>query len=436
MLPRLLFTGLLLCPVLASAQSLDSSAEQSSAGILRLDNVFLILCGALVMLMQAGFTLVEVGTVRAKNSLTVVMKNGACFCLSTLTFLALGFSLMFSETWRGLFGSDFLWLSSRDQSSEVWAFALFQTMIAAAAATIATMAMGERTRYRGYLVFTAVFSCLIYPLTGHWSWGSLAPSIQEGEGWLQARGFLDFAGAAVVHISAGAAALAGIIVVGPRSGRFSKRGTPLFIPPHNIPLAALGTFLLIFGWFGLTCGSLLEARFSIGRIGVNTIAAAAAGGFTGMIAFWWRDGRAEPMSLLHGIVGGLVAITAACPVVTPAFAVIIGIIAGLIATFGAELILRLKLDDVVNAVPIFLFNGLWGTIALSLFLQDGFTTQQFALQVAGAFFTAITSFFLSLGTFYVLSRTIGLRPGVEEEEDGLDFSEHASNAYPDFGGDS
>ena len=416
----------------ADAQVATALPESSREGVLRLDTVFLVLCGALVLFMQAGFAMLEVGSVRAKNSLNVLTKTGADFCLGTLCFLMIGFSVMFGATWNGLIGGDFLWLSARDQSSEVWAFVLFQTLIAGVATTIATLPMGERTRYRGYLAFTIVFACLIYPLVGHWSWGHLAPGISEGSGWLQARGFQDFAGACVVHVCGGAAALAGLIVVGPRKGRFSQRGTPLFIPPHNLPLSSLGTLVLIFGWFGLTCGSLLEAQFSIGRIGVNTLASASSAGFVAMMGYWSREGRAEPSTLFQGMLGGLVAISAAAPLVTPAQSIAIGAVAGLLVIIGANVLLRYKIDDVVNAVPVHLLNGLWGSLALALFGEGGFSVRGLSVQITGGFFTAVASFGLSIGAFYLIHRTIGLRVTEDEEEDGLDYTEHASNAYPDF----
>jgi len=417
------------------AHTLAQSGSEFSSPLKPVDSLFILFSAALVFFMQAGFTLVELGTVRAKNSLNVVMKNGANFSLAVLGFFFVGFAIMFGKSSGGIMGMEFSWLSDLPHNSSIWAFLLFQTAFATIATTICSGAMAERTRYRGYLLFTIFMSTLIYPILGHWSWGSLAPGVGDGKGWLEGRHFQDFAGSTVVHTVAGACALAGIIIVGPRKGRFSKKGIPLYIPPHNVPLTALGTFILMFGWFGFNCGSLFEASNSIGRIAVNTLVAGAAGSFSAVLGFWLRDGRAEPVSMLSGILGGLVAISASCNTVTPATAVLIGAIAGLIATFGAELLLQFGVDDVVNAIPVHLFNGIWGTIALALFNEEGFSTKSLITQTSGTLATAGAAFGLGYITFTIIQRTVGLRANKEDEEHGLDFSEHASNAYPEFNSD-
>lgn len=409
-------------------------AQPEASG--NIDTVFVIICAALVFFMQAGFALLELGCVRSKNCLNVVMKNAVDFCVACLCFLFIGFSLMFGKSLGGFVGGDVAWLSSFDGSSGIWTFWIFQAVFVATAATITSGAMAERTKFSGYIVYTIVISTVIYPVLGHWAWGSFAGGLEEGfggaPGWLEGKGFLDFAGSSVVHGIGGACALAGVIVVGPRKGRFTKDGTPLLIAGHNIPLVALGTLILTFGWFGFNCGSLLAADASMGRIAVNTMVAAASGGLFSMLAFWFRDGRSEPLSMLNGILGGLVAITACCSVVTPASAVAIGAIAGVIGTIGAEALLKLKIDDVVGAIPVHLFNGIWGTLAVAIFNEGGFSIQNLGTQALGAFSITISAFVLALLSFLAIKFTVGLRATEEEEDDGLDFSEHASNAYPDF----
>ncbi|MDA7887856.1 ammonium transporter [Akkermansiaceae bacterium] len=388
-----------------SVETPEAEASPDSEGLaVKIDTVFVIICAALVFFMQAGFALLELGCVRAKNCLNV--------------------------------GADVTWLSSFDGSSGIWTFWIFQAVFVATAATITSGAMAERIKFSGYILYTIVISAVIYPVLGHWAWGSFGGGLADGfggdPGWLEKMGFQDFAGSTVVHGLGGACALAGVLVVGPRKGRFSKDGTPLLISGHNIPLVALGTFILTFGWFGFNCGSMLSADASIGRIAVNTIVAGGAGGLFSMLAFWFRDGRSEPLSMLNGILGGLVAITACCNLVTPASAVAIGAIAGIIGTIGAEALLKLRIDDVVGAIPVHLFNGIWGTLAVAIFNEEGFSIKNLGVQAAGAFSITLMAFVLAFLAFHVIRLTVGLRASEQDEEDGLDFAEHASNAYPDF----
>lgn len=400
------------------------------------DGMFVLLCAALVFFMQAGFCLLELGYVRAKNCLNVVMKNVADFCVAMISFLLIGFSLMFGSTIGGWIGGDIAWLSGFGDESTIWTFWIFQAVFVATAATIASGALAERTKFVGYLSYSVMISALIYPILGHWAWGSFAGGLEEGfggdQGWLEAMGFVDFAGSSVVHGVGGACALAGIIILGPRKDRFNSDGTPRLIGGHNIPLVALGTLILTFGWFGFNCGSNLAVGASLGRIAVNTMIAASTGGLFAMLAFWFRDGRPNPTRMLNGILGGLVAVTACCHVVTPVAALILGAVAGIIASVGEDALIRLKLDDVVGAVPVHLFNGIWGTLCVAIFNQDGFEIGVLGVQALGAFSICGAAFGLSIVGFIIIRATVGLRATEEEEEDGLDFSEHASNAYPDF----
>ncbi len=401
-----------------------------------LNSSFLLFCAALVFLMQAGFCLLELGCVRAKNCLNVVMKNAVDFCIAILCFLFIGFGLMFGKSVGGWVGGDIQWLSNFQGGSDIWVFFIFQAVFVATAATIVSGAMAERTKFVGYVLYTILITAIIYPVLGHWAWGAGAGGLEENfggtEGWLESKLFTDFAGSTVVHGVGGACALAGVLVVGPRRGRFAKDGTPLLITGHNIPLVALGTFLLIFGWFGFNCGSNLVAGAEIGRIAVNTLVAAAAAGLTGMMAFWFRDGRPDPLSTLNGILGGLVSITACCHTVTPASAMMIGAVGGLVSTLGAEALLKFGIDDVVGAIPVHLFNGIWGTLCVAIFNENGFQVSNLGVQALGAFGMTGAAFAVAYGGFLLIHRTVGLRATEEEEEDGLDFSEHASNAYPDF----
>jgi len=294
--------------------------------------------------------------------------------------------------------------------------------------------MAERTKFVGYLAATAILSAVVYPVLGHWAWGSLGGAWGMGgsKGWLEALGFTDFAGSSVVHGVGGACALAGILVVGPRTGRFVSRGKPKFIPGHSLPFAALGAFLLFFGWFGFSAGSALSADVSIGRITVNTVLAASAAALAGMGSFWKLDTRPDVGTAINGMLGGLVAITACCHVVSPVSACIIGALAGCIATFGAVLLEKLHIDDVVGAVPVHLFNGIWGTLCVALFHEAGFSWDALGIQALGTFAICAVAFTAAWSIFKLFDLLFGMRASDEEQEMGLDFAEHSSTAYPYF----
>ena len=406
--------------------------EVEDAG--KADNAFILLCAALVFLMQAGFCLVEMGFSRAKNSINIVMKNMCDMAAGGIVFFLVGFGLMFGWSQGGFAAFGNLGFTSEFGANHpVWLFFLFQMMFAAAAATISSGAMAERTYFPGYLIYAVVGCGLIYPFLGHWVWGGVGADygFGGGDGWLAKLGFTDFAGSTVVHAVGGAFALAGIIVIGPRKGRFAEDGTPRIFAGHNLPLGALGMFLLFFGWFGFNCGSQLAAGGEIGRIGVNTVLASCGGLLSALSYHWITKGWAEPSSAINGALGGLVAITACCHCVTPGAAVAIGLVAGVLVVVGESLLLKAKLDDAVGAVPVHLICGIWGTLCVSIFNE----TAPFAnlhIQALGAFLIPLTAFGLVWVVFIIIDRTIGLRATDEAQEVGLDFAEHSSTAYPDF----
>lgn len=245
-------------------------------------------------------------------------------------------------------------------------------------------------------------------------------------------GFIDFAGSTVVHACGGACALAGVLVIGPRHGRFAKDGSPRLIAGHNIPLAALGVFILWFGWFGFNAGSTLIGNASIGRIAVNTTIAPAAAALSAMISMWFVQGRPDVGITLNGSLGGAVGVTACCANISPASALVVGLIAGIITTVATIALERLQIDDAVGAVPVHLFNGLWGTICVALFDQAGFDAHKLGVQALGTVSIAATAFVLCFGIFKLVDALVGLRATDTEQIDGLDSAEHAANAYPDF----
>ncbi|MCA1964126.1 MAG: ammonium transporter [Prosthecobacter sp.] len=412
-----------------AAMKAETEAVQANANYL-----WMILAGALVFVMQAGFAMVELGFSRAKNSINIIMKNFLDFSISVIVFLFLGFGLMFGASAGGWIGTSGFWLSAQPGDAPVWCFWFFQAVFAGTACTIVSGAMAERTKFVGYLVYAAFLTAVIYPLGGHWAWGSFAGGFGIGgdKGWLEALGFIDFAGSTVVHGVGGVCALAGIIVVGSRHGRFGKDGSPRLIAGHNIPLAALGVFLLWFGWFGFNAGSTLVADANIGRIAVNTTIAPAAGALAAMISMWFVQGRPDVGITLNGALGGLVGITACCSVLTPAAALIVGIIAGVLTTVATIALERLQLDDAVGAVPVHLVNGWWGTLSVALFHEAGFDPKLLGVQALGTLSITACAFVLCFIIFKTVDLIIGLRASETEQVDGLDFSEHAANAYPDF----
>ena len=389
-----------------------------------------LIAAALVFFMQAGFAMVEAGFTRAKNAINIMMKNMMDFSMGTIAFWAVGFGLMFGVSTTGWFGTSGFFLSDFTPGGDPWvlAFWMFQVVFCATAATIVSGAMAERTRFVGYLAYSVVISALIYPIFGSWAWGSLL----NGSGWLEAFGFIDFAGSTVVHSVGGWAALAGTIVLGPRLGKYTKKGEIRPILGHNIPLAALGVFILWFGWFGFNPGSTTTADKSIAMIFVNTNLAAAAGAIVAMFVSWIRLKKSEVGMTLNGALAGLVAITAGCANVTPLSAVIIGAIAGAIVVFSVLFFDKLKIDDPVGAISVHGVNGAWGTLAAGLFNMGGTSLKIIGVQLLGigaAFaWTFITAFIM----FKLIDKIIGLRVTPEEELEGLDFIEHGGNSYPDF----
>jgi len=396
--------------------------------------VWAMIAAVLVFNMQAGFAMLEIGFCRAKNCINVLMKSYLDFCVVSIVYLFVGFSFHFGDSWKGIIGLSDFWLSDFGADHKIWVFWFFQVGFAAVACTIASGAIAERTKYLGYLVYATVFMVIVYPLTGHWAWGGAGASwgIGGGKGWLEAMGFIDFAGSSVVHCCGGAAALAGIMVVGPRTGKFGKDGAVRLIAGHNIPIAALGALLLWFGWFGFNAGSTLIANSNIGRIAVNTLIAPSSGALLAMVSMWFIQGRPDVGIAINGSLGGAVGITASCANVSPASALIIGAVAGILTTVATIGLERARLDDVCGAVPVHLANGIWGTLCVALFDEHKFDISRLGVQALGTVSISLTSFVLCYITFKIISVTVGLRATDAEQEDGLDFSQHAANAYPDF----
>lgn len=391
------------------------------------NTVWLMTAAGLVFFMQAGFALLESGMSRAKNAVNVMMKNYLDVCLGSLIFWLVGYGLMFGNNVSGFFGSDHFFMS--DIAPWDAGFILFQTMFAATAATICSGAMAERAQFRGYLIASGFITGLIYPLVGSWVWGG----VHGGQGWLAQMGFIDFAGSTVVHSVGAWCALAGIIVLGARSGRFSEHGDVREIPGHNLSMVALGGFILWLGWFGFNGGSTLKADVSIGPILLNTHLSACAGAVVVML---WRVLQNKAILLtetVNGSIAGLVAITAGCASMDPAFAILTGFIGGLLVIAGTAFLNALRLDDVVGAIPVHGFAGVWGTLAAGMFFSgDLFNSQRLVVQSIGVFSIFMVVFPVSLLLYWLTARMSGLRADTQHEQRGLDVTEHAERGYPEF----
>lgn len=387
-----------------------------------------MLAAFLVFFMQPGFAMVESGFTRAKNAANIMMKNLMDFSIGSLCFWAVGFGLMFGAG-SGWFGTSGFFFSDFGKEQDPWVFAfwLFQVVFAGTAATICSGAMAERTKFSGYLVYAILISAFIYPIFGSWAWGGL----YKGGGWLEKLGFIDFAGSTVVHSVGAWVALAGAVVLGPRLGKYNREGKPLPIPGHSMSMAALGVFILWFGWFGFNAGSTTTADTTIARIAVNTSLAAAAGAVLAMIVTWLKFKNPDVGLSLNGALAGLVAITAPCANVSPLSSVVIGALGGILVVYSVLFFERIKVDDPVGAVSVHGVCGAWGTLAAAIFNEAGFMVG-FGVQVLGVVVAFVWSFGVGYIVFKLVAARVGLRVSEEEEMEGLDLSEHRAAAYPEF----
>lgn len=405
-------------------QALDAANE---AAFLT-NNLWILVATALVFVMHLGFAALESGFVQKKNTVNILFKNCMILSIGLLTYCICGFNIMYpGEAYAGgIFGFSGFGLnpSEADITSAYgnytyWSDFIFQGMFAATAATIVSGAVAERIKLESFLVFATLLVAICYPITGMWHWGG---------GWLAAIGFYDFAGSTLVHAMGGAAALAAAIVLGPRIGKYTLEGIKP-IPGHSMPLAAIGVFLLWFGWFGFNGGSVLSADAAgVSLVFVTTSLAAAAGAvgafITGYILF-----KSHDLSMvLNGILGGLVGITAGADQMGPLSAIIIGFVAGIIIPFSVVFFDKIKVDDPVGATSVHLICGIWGTIAVGLFGQMA-GLGQVGIQLVGILAVCTFSFVFSFGLMYALKVTMGIRVKEKEEIKGLDRYEHGAQAY-------
>lgn len=393
-------------------------------------SIWYLVGAALVFFMQAGFAMVESGFTRAKNAGNIIMKNLMDFCIGTAVFILFGYGIMNSASHNGFFGQpEYSMFTNFDGFN--WSNFFFQLVFCATCATIVSGAMAERTKFNMYCVYSAVISIIVYPVEAGWAW--------NGQGWLANLGFIDFAGSAVIHMVGGISALIGAAVLGPRIGKFSKRtGKAHAIPGHNLPIGALGCFILWFAWYGFNGAAATDSTQMAKILGTTTLAPAFAT-LAVLLFTWFKYGKPDVSMCLNGSLAGLVGITAGCANVDALGAIVIGIVDGLLVCFGVWFVeSMLKVDDPVGAVAVHGFNGLWGTVAVGLFdINDGLFYggggHLLGIQCLGVIAIGIyTAIFMSI-VFIAMDKLWGLRVNAEEELTGLDLTEHGlPSAYADF----
>jgi len=413
------------------------------------DTVWVLFTAFLVFFMNTGFAMVEAGLARAKNTVNILAKNFIVFALASLAYWVIGWGLMFGDG-NGFMGLTNLWFVNGGVDKgysaigwtqvPLWAKFFFQLVFAGTAATIVSGAVAERIKFLAFLIFSLVLVAVVYPIVGHWIWGG---------GWLQQLGMWDFAGSTVVHSVGGWAALAGALLLGPRTGKYRNDGSVQPIMGHNLSLVTLGGFILWLGWFGFNPGSTMAVGdgTAIAHIVVTTNTAAIMAILTATITSWLMQGKPDLTMLVNGALAGLVAITAGCAFVSVFSAAIIGAIAGVLVVLSVIFFDRVKIDDPVGALSVHLMNGVFGTLAVGLFAQNGITGAEtgnglffgggFTLllhQLLGVLSVGVFVFVVTLIVWAMLAATMGIRVSREEELLGLDLGEHGQEAYPDFQG--
>lgn len=407
--------------------------EGPSVELFTVNNLWMMIAAALVFIMHLGFATLETGLTRAKNTTNVLFKNTLIPGIGIITYAFVGFNLMYpgfeegAMSWFGfagfgVFADEAALSSAYNPGYTYWTDFLFQSMFAATCATIVSGAVAERIKLSSFLVFSTLFVAFVYPVLGSWKWGA---------GWLNDLGFYDFAGSTIVHSVGGWAALAGIIVLGPRKGKYVD-GKVRPIPGHSMPLATIGVFLLWLGWFGFNGGSVLSADPALVSLTLVTTALAASAGAIGAVLTSWITAKKPDHTMaLNGILAGLVGITAGADQMAMWSAILIGLIAGVLVVFSVYFFDKIKLDDPVGATSVHLVCGIWGTLAVGLFGSMA-GAGQLGVQAIGVVAYGAAAFVSALLLFLIVKAVMGLRVSEEEEEEGLDKGEHGMSAYPDF----
>jgi Amt family ammonium transporter len=405
------------------------------AAMFTVNNLWILIAAALVFIMHLGFSAVESGLCQRKNTVNILFKNVFIVCIGALTYMLWGFNAMYpGDAWtmKGVFamGSPLAnTFSDADLAGKMtsayagytyWADFIFQAMFAATAATIVSGAVAERVKLSSFMIYAAILVMFFYPITGSWKWG---------KGWLDEKGFYDFAGSSLVHAFGGFAALAAILVLGPRRGKYGPDGAKPILP-HNLPLALIGVFMLFLGWFGFNGGSVLSADPQlVSRVFVTTAMAGFAGGLGATFTSWIILKKPDLSMALNGMLAGLVGITAGADVINPWQAVLVGAIAGAIVVVSVIFFDKVKIDDPVGAVSVHGVCGVFGTLAVGVFSTN--PDHSFMTQLIGTLSIGLFAFAASLILFLILKMTLGVRVDAQEESEGLDVAEHGSPAYTD-----
>ena len=422
----------LAAPVLDTTQAdLAKLSQQVANTNLYMELLVLVFTGALVFFMQLGFAFLESGMSRTKNTVNVLMKNFCDLCVGSLAFWCVGYGLMYGTNGSGWIGTNYFF-PAYFSAKEAGVF-FFQVMFAAAAATIVSGAVAERTRFSAYLVGSVVICGLIYPIVGSWIWGSN----HGGEGWLKRMGFIDFAGSTVVHSVGGWCALAALMVVKPRLGRYAPDGTPRLIEGHSMSNTVLGAMVLWVGWFGFNAGSVVSLEGAtladMGKIAVNTHLAGCAGALAAMLALTLKRKKIMLSVTVNGAISGLVAVTAGSALMAPQWAIVTGAVAGVLTTLVQPSLEKFRLDDVVGAVSVHLIGGIWGTLAVGFFAANNFMNgKQIATQATGVVAVGVFTFSAAYLMYRLIDAAMGMRVSPQEELRGLDIAEHAELGYPEF----
>ena len=423
-----------------SYESYEAFTQSAGFSLFTVNNLWLLISAALVFLMHLGFATLETGLTQSKNTVNILFKNMFIVCVGILGYALYGFNAMYPGefngffafgSWFGVDNEDMSMMTDAYNNYTWWTDFIFQAMFAATAATIVSGAVAERVKLGSFLVYATLLVTFVYPITGSWQWGG---------GWLSSLGlgglnedgdpigFYDFAGSSLVHAFGGFAALAAVIVLGPRHGKYVE-GRIRPILGHSMPLATIGVFLLWLGWYGFNGGSVLSADpRAVSYVFVTTTLAAAAGAVTSVLVSWTLLKKPDLSMALNGILAGLVGITAGADSVGMASSIIIGMIAGALVVFSILFFDKIKIDDPVGAISVHGVCGVWGTVAVGLF-ADG---KSVINQIVGCLAIAATAFVASLILAFAVKAIMGLRVGLEEETEGLDIGEHGNEAYPDF----
>ena len=430
---RLLSLALFAAPALYAGRPVDSPSYDLYLDQVLFDESFFpvsalwgVMAAGLVFLMHLGFATLEAGLARSKNVVNVLYKNVFVICLGLAAYALCGFTTMFPGEFNGWFAFHgfagvptkeyFDLMTPRYDPFPWWVDFLFQAMIAAKAATIVSGAIGERQKLWPFLIYATLLTGLAYPVVGSWSWG---------KGWLFRQGFHDFAGASVVHVFGGFAALACVLLLGPRIGKYDEAGKPRAIPGHSLPLATIGLFVLWFGWFGFNGGSLKSAHPELlGLVVTNTALGGAMGGLAAMLLTPLIFKKPDLTMAINGVLTGLVAVTGCADIILPHHAMMAGAIGGIIVVFAVLLLERLRIDDPIGAIPVHAFGGLWGTLAPAVFAQANWKWQ-----TLGALTYAFAAVIFTVVVYGLLKVTVGIRASAEAEHTGLDITEHGQEAY-------